>query len=65
MIKHFPESLRTMDQNQRNYWLGLMLLFMGLTGWVSIFMALTVIGAAMVLESTITSYLAAWINSRK
>jgi len=63
-MKRLIESLRTMDANQRNYWLGLLLLFSGLTWYISVFLALTVIGAVMIIESVITSYIAALINSR-
>ena len=59
------EGLQAMDPNQRNYWLGLLMLFIGLTWLESIFMALAVVGAAMIIESTITSYMAGLINSRK
>ena len=62
MIKRFVESLRTMDQHQRNYWLGLLLLFVGLT-WSLI--GLTVVGAVMVVESTITSYLVVWLSAKQ
>lgn len=61
MIRRWLESLRTMDQNQRNYWLGLVLLFVGLT-WSLI--GLTVVGAVMVFESMLTSYMAGLINAR-
>ncbi len=61
MIKRLLESLRTTDQNQRNYWLGLLLLFCGLT-WSLI--GLTVVGAVMIVESMLTSYLAGLINAR-
>lgn len=65
MINRIVETLRAMDPNQRNYWLGLLLLFAGLTGLISMFMALMVTGAVMIVESTITSYMAALINARK
>lgn len=49
---------------ERNYWLGLALLFVGLAWGVSIATGLTVVGGVMIVESVITSYLAGWINSR-
>jgi len=63
-VKNLIASLRTMDSNQRNYWIGLLMLFIGLTWLISVFMALTVAGAVMIIESTLTSYLAGLINSR-
>ena len=60
-MKRFFESLRTMDQNQRNYWLGLLLLFCGLT-WSLI--GLTVVGAVMVVDGVLTSYLVVWLSAR-
>jgi hypothetical protein len=56
--------LQSLDPNQRNFWIGLVMLFIGLTGLISVFMAFTVAGAVMVVESMITSYLAGLINSR-
>lgn len=58
-------ALLAMDPNQRNYWLGLLLLFLGLAGYISLSMALLASGAVMIVESTLTSYLAAWISARK
>jgi hypothetical protein len=46
----------TADRNERNFWLGLLMLFVGLTWFASVFVALTVIGAVLVIESVITSY---------
>lgn len=64
MLTRLRATLQGIDKMQRTYCLGLVMLFVGLTGLVSVFMALTVTGAAVVVESTITSYLAALINSR-
>jgi len=63
-VKNLIASLRTMDSNQRNYWIGLLMFSIGLTWLISVFMALTVAGAVMIIESTLTSYLAGLINSR-
>jgi hypothetical protein len=56
--------LRSMERNDKTYWLGLLMLFIGLTWSASVFTALTVVGASMAIESVITSYLAGLINSR-
>ena len=61
MIKRFFETLRKINPNQRNYWLGLSLLFAGLT-WSRI--GLTVVGAVLVIESTLTSYLVVILSMR-
>jgi hypothetical protein len=52
------------DRNEKTYWLGLVLLFIGLTWSESLFKALVVVGAIMALESMLTSYLAAVFSSR-
>jgi len=53
-----------LDANQRNYWLGLLLLLAGLSWGVSVATALTVVGAVLAGESVITSYMAQWIKAR-
>lgn len=57
--------LKKQDRNEFTYWVGLFLLFIGISASVSIATALTVIGAAMSLESVLTSYLATWISEKK
>lgn len=57
--------LRTMDRNEVTYWLGLLLLFAGLAVRVSVETALIVVGAALAVESVMTSYLATWFNKDK
>ena len=52
------------ERSEKIYWLGLILLFVGLTWSESLFRALTVVGAIMVVESVVTSYLAALLGSR-
>jgi hypothetical protein len=64
-MKRLFAWLSTQDRNDKTYFLGLLMLFLGLTWLSSVFMALTVVGAAMALESAITSYLVAVLNSRK
>lgn len=56
------QYLSALDKNVLTYWLGLVLLFLGLaTGW-GIPTALVWVGGIIAAESTITSYIAASIN---
>jgi len=57
--------LKSLDPNQKTYWLGLLMLFVGLCISNSAALALAVVGGAMAAESVVTSYLAAWINRNK
>ena len=57
--------LHSVDRNELTYWLGLLLLFIGLAVGVSTATALIVVGAVVTGESVVTSYLAAWIGARK
>jgi hypothetical protein len=63
MIKRLLSRLPR-DRNELTYWLGLVLLFIGLTWSDSLFKALVVVGGIMALESVLTSYLAAVFGSR-
>lgn len=54
--------LKSLDRNEMTYWVGLGMMFIGLTLSVSIATALVVIGSAMALESVVTSYLATWLS---
>lgn len=56
--------LNSLDRNEITYWLGLCLLFAGLTVRVSMETALIAVGAAMAVESVLTSYLSTWMASR-
>jgi hypothetical protein len=56
--------LRFEDRNEKTYWIGLLMLFAGLTFSYSLFTALTVVGAGLAIESVITSYLAGLLNSK-
>lgn len=56
--------LRFEDRNEKKFWFGLLLLSVGLTFLWSAFVALTVVGAVMTIESVLTSYLAGLINSK-
>ncbi len=64
-MKNFFARLASADRNELTYWLGLMMLFVGLTLSVSAETALVIVGAAIAGESVLTSYLAAWIGTRK
>lgn len=57
--------IRSKDPHERSYWLGLLLLFIGLALGVSVATALTVVGAVVAGESVITSYLATWFRERQ
>jgi hypothetical protein len=56
--------LRFEDRNEKTFWLGLLMLFVGLAFSYSVFTALTVVGAGLALESVITSYLVGVLNSK-
>lgn len=64
-MKTFLAWLHSQDRNDLTYWLGLLMLFAGISLTVSAATALTVVGAAIAGESVITSYLATWIGTRK
>jgi hypothetical protein len=55
---------QSFDRNEVAYWLGLLMLFAGLALSVSMATALTVCGGVMIFESSFTSYIAAWVNSK-
>ncbi len=65
MIAWLITWLHSVDRNELTYWLGLLLLFIGLAAGVSTATALIVVGAVVTGESIVTSYLAAWIGARK
>lgn len=54
--------LNQLDKNERTYWLGMVMLFLGLCFYASVALALVIVGGAMAAESVLTSYLAAWMN---
>jgi hypothetical protein len=64
-MKTLFARLVSADRNELTYWLGLLMLFVGLAVSVSAETALVIVGAAIAGESVITSYLAAWIGARK
>ena len=55
----------SLERNEVTYWLGLLLLVLGLQLGVSMATALCVVGAVLALESISTSYLATWMAIRK
>jgi len=52
---------KSIEREEVTYWVGLALLFVGLTIRVSVATALIVTGAVIALESVVTSYLATWL----
>jgi hypothetical protein len=56
---------QTMDRNELSYILGLIMMLIGITYAISLFVAMVVVGGIMVVESVLTSYLAQWIKTRK
>ena len=63
-MKRLIAWLNAQERSDKTYWLGLLMLFIGLTGSVSLFSALIVVGASMAVESVITSYLAGVLKAR-
>lgn len=53
------------DRHDLTYAAGCLLLFVGLSFSVSVATALVVVGAVLAFESVLTSYVAAWISTRK
>lgn len=60
-MKRLVAWIQTLDRNEIAYWVGLIMLFVGLTLRVSIATALIVTGAVIALESVVTSYLSTWL----
>lgn len=60
----FLSKFPSIDRNELTYWLGLGLLFIGLTLGVSVATACCVAGSLIILESVTTSYLATWMATR-
>jgi drug/metabolite transporter superfamily protein YnfA len=54
--------LKKQDRNELAYWSGVTLLGVGLAHAESIGVALAAVGGVMILESVLTSYLAAWMG---
>lgn len=63
-MKVFLAWLASIDRNELTFWLGLLLLFIGLVVGVSVATALIVTGAIVTGESILTSYIAQWFGSR-
>jgi len=64
-MKRLFASWSALERSEKTYWLGLLLLFIGLSLGVSIATALIVIGAAIAAESVFTSYLAGVLKARQ
>jgi hypothetical protein len=62
LIALIARRLRSMDLNARTYWVGLLMLFIGLSWFASLALALMVVGGGMAVESVITSYVAARVD---
>jgi len=56
--------LKSLDRNEMTYWVGLMMLFVGLTLSVSVATALIVTGAVLVAVTIVNSLVMVWIATR-
>lgn len=59
----FINWLKAQDRAEITYWLGLLMLFAGLSLSVSVATALIVIGALVVLTSTASSFFITWLSA--
>ncbi len=57
--------IQRQDRQDLTFMVGCLLLFLGLSISVSVATALSVVGAVLAIESVLTSYVAAWISTRK
>lgn len=57
--------LRAVDRNDLVFWLGLVLFFAGLSSGVSIETALVWTGGVLIVDGMTSSYLTAWLMTRK
>lgn len=57
--------IQRQDRQDLTFMVGCLLLFLGLSISVSVATALSVVGAVLAVESVLTSYVAAWISTRK
>ncbi len=64
MLLALGTRLGSLETNELRYWLGLIMLLIGLSWSISLWVALAVVGAGIAFESTVTSYLAMWFSSR-
>lgn len=53
------------DRNEATFWIGLVMMFIGLSFSVSIATAFLIVGGVIAAESLVTSYLATWMAIRK
>lgn len=54
--------IQSVERNERMYFVGVFFLFVGLWRAVSVETAFIVIGAVLILESVLTSYLVSWLS---
>jgi len=64
-MRNFFAWFQAQDRSDKTYWMGLLMLFIGLVLGDSMATALMVVGAVVAVESVITSYLAQWIKKRR
>lgn len=55
----------SLDKNLLAYWLGLLMLFAGLSLGISIAMALSVVGGVLVFTSAASSFFLTWLSVEK
>jgi len=59
------QYLKSIDRNELAYWLGLSLLFAGLSLRVSVATALSVVGGVVVFTSVASSFFITWLSSKE
>lgn len=64
-MKRLSESWSALERFEKTYWLGLLILFIGVSLGISVATALTVIGTVIAAESVVTSYLAGILKARQ
>lgn len=57
--------LKSLESNEKTYWLGLGLLFAGLSLGVSVATAMIVVGAVLIITSTMSSFFLTWLSAEK
>jgi hypothetical protein len=57
-------DLKSLDPNQVTYWIGLCMIFAGLSLSVSVATALTVCGTVLVVTGTASSFFMTWLMER-
>lgn len=64
-MKQLFASWSALERSEKTYWLGLLILFAGLSLGVSVATALIVTGSVISAESVVTSYMAAALKARQ